>query len=145
MDNALSSRLDNLEHRLNFWRVLVIMLLILCATSIVSQLKAAPTRIEATTVVAHQFELVNGTGRVIGEWGSVPRDSDYPFFSMMRPNNKLAIVLRLDAKTQVASISTLGSDGQIRAMMSEEPRGGMFAMFDKDNNLAWSIPVKKSP
>src|ERR1700682_2937827 len=111
MDNdLLSCRIAKLERQLRFWRVLVALLAILCAVGITTHLRAAPTRIDAIAVVAHEFDLVNASGRVTARLASDPTNPDSPNLVLKYPNDKPAMLLGIDNKTGV-SISLLNSEG----------------------------------
>jgi hypothetical protein len=138
-DTDLSKRLDKLERQLGFWRTLTVLALILCAAGMATHLGATPawiktTRVEATAVVAHEFDLVNPSGRITARLVSDPTDPDSPNLVLKYPNDKPAILLGIDSKTG-SEISLLNSDGKPRAIMSENATGPSLSLFDEDAKL----------
>jgi hypothetical protein len=140
MDNdILSQRLDRLQRQLSIWRGLVIILIVLFGVALASHLGAAPTRIDATAVVAHEFDLVNASGTVTARLAADPKLPDFPELVLEYPNHQPAIHLSVNSPT-FASISVLNKDGAPRAILSEhsvDPYGGgpSLSLFDEDAKL----------
>jgi hypothetical protein len=112
-DANLTVRVAKLEHQLNFWRALVVLPVLVCGASIATQLRAAPTRIDATAVVAREFDLVNATGRVTARLVPDPDNPDFPNLVLKYPNNQPAVMLGVDSTTH-AAVSVFNSDGTPR-------------------------------
>ncbi len=102
MDNdLLCFRLDKLERQVKFWCILAAVLAIMCATGIATHLEANPnwikaTRVDATAVVAKEFDLVNASGRVTARLAPNPDNPDFPTFVLKYPNNKPAVFVDVD-------------------------------------------------
>lgn len=99
-----------------------------------THLKAAPARIDATAVVAHEFDLVNASGRVTARLVSDPTNPDSPNLVLKYPNDKPAILLGIDNKTG-ASISVLNSEGNPRVIMNESADGPAISLFDENARI----------
>jgi hypothetical protein len=141
-DATLSVRLDKLERQLNFWRALVVLSVLVCGASIATQLRAAPTRIDATAVVAHEFDLVNASGRVTARLASDPTNPDSPNLVLKYPNDKPAMLLGTDSKTG-ASISLLNSEGIPRVMLNESADGPAISLFDENDRIRIELDALK--
>jgi hypothetical protein len=147
MDNdLLSRRLDKLERQMNFWRTLTVLSLILCAAGAVTHLEANPNWIkttrDATAVVAHEFDLVNATGRVTARLAPLPDNPDSPYLVLKYPNDKAAISIGVESKSG-SSISVLNSDGHPRALIGEHADGPAFSLFDEDDKLRVAAVAKR--
>jgi hypothetical protein len=141
-DTKISVRLDKLERQLNFWRTLMVFLVILCAAIIATHLRATPTRINATTVVAQEFDLVNAAGRVTARLAPLDSDNpDLPTIVLKYPNDKAAILIGVESKSG-SSISALSNNGQPRATMGEHADGPAFTLFDEDDKLRVAANAK---
>ena len=66
-NDAMNARLDRLQRQVAFWRAWVVIATIASIVGVVSHLAAAPTRIDATAVVAQEFDMVNAAGRVTAQ------------------------------------------------------------------------------
>jgi hypothetical protein len=141
MDNDLSSRLDNLERRVNFWRTLVVLLVILCAASMVSQLRAAPARIDAKAVFAQEFNLVNSAGRVTARFAPQPDEPDFPYLVLKYPNNQPAVSIGVESES-ASTIIALNNNGHPRALMSEHEDGPAVSLFDEGDKLRVAMVAK---
>ncbi len=135
MDNdLLSINLYALRRQLLLYRGLVIVLGLLFVGAVATRLGAAPTHIEATVVSAHEFNLVNATGRVTARLTSDPSNPDSPNLVLKYPNDKPAILLGIDNKTG-SSVSLLNSNGLPRAIMSEDANGPSLTLFDEADKI----------
>lgn len=151
-DTDLSIRLYKLERQLKFWRTLTVLTLILCAAGMATYLGATPawikaTRVDATAVVAREFDLVNAKGRVTARLAPDPDNSDFPEFVLKYPNDKPAVHLSVNNKTvkgkTFASISLLNTDGLPRAMMTENADGPSLTLFDEDARIRIEVDALK--
>jgi len=127
----LSIRLDKLERQLRFWRALVILSVLVCGVSIASQLRAVPTRIDATTVIAREFDLVNPSGRVTARLAPLPDNPDSPYLALKYPNDKAAISIGVESES-ASSVSVLNGNGLPRIFMHEGANGPDLSLFDED-------------
>jgi hypothetical protein len=151
-DTDLSTRLYQLERQLKFWQTLTVLTLILCAAGMATHLGATPTwikttRVDATAIVAHEFDLVNATGRVTARLAPDPDNLDFPEFVLKYPNDKPAIHLSVNNKNvktnTFASISLLNTDGAPRAMMTENANGPSLTLFDEDARIRIEVDALK--
>jgi hypothetical protein len=147
-DADLSTRLDKLERQLRFWRTLTGLTLILCAAGVATHLGAAPTwikttRVDATAVVAHEFDLVNTSGRVTARLAPDPDNSDFPRFVLKYPNDKAAVDLGVNDKT-FASISLFNNQGNPLAIMTEHGKGPAFTLFDEESRIRIELDALNS-
>jgi hypothetical protein len=145
-DADLSVRLGKLERQMKFWRSLTVLSLMLCAAGVVTHLEANPnwiktTRVDATAVVAREFDLVNATGRVTARLAPLPDDPDSPYLALKYPNDKPAISLGVESKSG-SSISVHSNNGQPRATMGEHADGPAFTLFDEDDKLRVAAVAK---
>lgn len=133
-DGYLSIRLEKLERQTRFWQLFGVLAGIICAISLVIRLNAAPVRVDATAVVAHEFDLVNTSGRITARLASDPDNKDSPNLVLKYADDKPAILLGIDSKAG-SSISLLDSRGQARAIISEQENGPLFSLFDEHDRL----------
>jgi hypothetical protein len=137
-DADLCARLGKLERQVNFWRILTVLSLILCAARLASHLGAAPTRIDATAVVAREFDLVNENGRVTARLAPLPDNPDSPYLVLKYPNDKAAISIGVENKSG-SSINLLNSDGEPRAILHENTNGPALSLFDEDRRIRMEL------
>jgi hypothetical protein len=135
----LTIRLGKLERQVRVWRSLTICSLILCAAGVVTHLQANPnwikaTRVDATAVVAREFDLVNPSGRVTAKLVSDPDDPDSPNLAFKYANDKPGILLGIDRKLG-SSLTLLNSHGQPRIIMSDPTDGPHITLFDEDARI----------
>jgi len=140
-NDLLSLRVAKLERQLKFWRVAVVLLAVVIAVSVVGRLTALPTQSEAAAVTAHEFNLVNKSGRVIGHWGAIPNDSDFPVFELNYPNDKQAVFLGVKTATE-AGVGVLDINGRVRALMAEDAYGPTLSVSDSNGKIIWVAPSK---
>ncbi len=147
MDNdLLCFRLDKLERQVKFWCILAAVLAIMCATGIATHLEANPnwikaTRVDATAVVAKEFDLVNASGRVTARLAPNPDNPDFPTFVLKYPNNKPAVFVEVDDKFG-SSISVFSTNGQPRATIKQSADGPSLSLFDEDDKLRIAVVAK---
>jgi hypothetical protein len=137
----LSIRLDKLERQLNFWRVLVVLSVFVCGVSIDTQLRASPTRIDATAVVAQEFDLVNPSGRVTARLAPLPDNPDSPYLALKYPNDQAAISLGVESGSG-SSFSLLSNDGHPRVLLGEHADGPAISLYDEDDKLRVAANAK---
>ncbi|MGD0790139.1 MAG: hypothetical protein ABR920_00085 [Terriglobales bacterium] len=132
-----------MERQVKFWRTLTVLSLMLCAAGVVTHLEANPnwiktTRVDATAVVAREFDLVNTSGRVTARLASDPDNPDSPNLVFKYPNDKGAVLIGVDDKTG-SSISVFSSNGQPRATMKESANGPAITLFDEGDKLRVAV------
>jgi len=147
-NDELSARIDKMERQLHFWRILTFLSLVACATATAASLGAdaqslKAMRVDATAVVAKEFDLVNAGGRVTARLAPDPDNSNLPEFVLKYPNDKPAVHISVNNKT-FPSISVLNSDGAPRAMMNESADGPSFSLFDEDDRIRIVLDAGKS-
>jgi hypothetical protein len=138
-DADLCTRLDKLEHQMKFWRTLTVLSLILCAAGAITHLEANPnwiktTRVDATAVVAREFDLVNATGRITARLAPLPDNPDSPYLVFKYPDDKAAISIGVENQS-ASSISLLNSDGHPRAIVHESANGPDLSLFDEEARI----------
>jgi hypothetical protein len=140
MDNDLLwFRLHKLERQVKFWRTLVILSGLLSAAGVATHLEANPnwiktTRVDATAVVAKEFDLVNASNRVTARLIPNPDNPDFPALVLKYPNDKPAALIEVDDEAG-SSISLLNSDGRPRAILKESTNGPALSLFDENSKL----------
>jgi hypothetical protein len=133
-NDSLSHRLDKLERRLTLWRALVVLLAILCAASIATNLRAAPTRIDTKAVFAQEFNLVNAAGRVTARFAPDPDDLNSPYLVLKYPNDKAAISIGVEGQSE-SVVTVLNNKGEPRAILHESTNGPSLSLFDEEKRL----------
>src|SRR5208282_4567508 len=113
-DDLLSPRLNRLERQLTFWRVLTVLSFTICAVTTATRLAAdtqwiKATRVDATAVVAREFDIVNASGRVTARFAPEPDHPDFPRFVLKYPNDKAAVDIGVNGEG-FATISLLNSE-----------------------------------
>jgi hypothetical protein len=81
----LAERLDRLERQVNFWRMLTPFFAALCLAALASGASAKTERIDATAMVAQEFDLVDSSGRVTARLAPDPEDRAKPGLVLKYP------------------------------------------------------------
>ncbi len=132
-------RLTKIERQVRVWQGLTFLAILVGSSAIAVRLNAAPSqwlkvfRVDANTIVAQEFDLVNPSGRVTARLVPDPKNADSPNLVLKYANDKPAILLRVDHDG--SSLSMLDNNGQPRATMSEHANGPSLTLFDEDDRL----------
>jgi hypothetical protein len=134
MPTALvEQRLDRLEQQIRFWKILTIILAAVSVTALVSRASAKPLRIDATAVVAEEFDLANADGRIMARLVHDPADPNAPALVFKYPNNKAAAIIGVS--NGGPSVGLFDTAGNSRAMLTEFSNGPSLSLLDTDGNL----------
>jgi hypothetical protein len=133
-EDSVPLRLIKLSRQLTFWKLGTIFLTLMCVSVLATRSHAGPTRIDATAVVAHEFDLVNAAGRVTARLASDPANPDSPNLVLKYPNGNPAILVGIDSDSG-ASIGLLNSKGQPRALVTEHTNGPSLTLFDEADRI----------
>jgi hypothetical protein len=128
--DGLSNRIDQLESRLRFWRIVVLAFALVTLSFVVSRLSAATNRLEARTVVAEEFALSNGSGKILARLTRDPDDRESPGLVLMYPDGTPAVSL-LVHKTDGPEISLFRPNGSTAIHMNTGPDSSSVLIFDK--------------
>jgi hypothetical protein len=142
-NEELVGYVERLQRQIRFWRILVVLSLLVSLGVAVSRLSASAERIDAKAVVAQQFELVNSTGRIVARWAQGdPVDPNAAELLFKYPNDK-----------QAAAVGVLGgepfftvfnTDGHSRATLTESSEGSEIDLFDEEGHVRIIAKVKRS-
>jgi hypothetical protein len=131
--DLLTQRLDRLERQIKFWRILTVVLTAVSLAALVSRSTAKPLRIDATAVVAEEFDLANPNGRIMARLVPDPADPNAPGLVFKYPNNKAAAEIGVSQSGPFVSL--FDTDGKSRAILAEAANGPSLALLDVDGNL----------
>jgi len=129
----LIKRLDRMERQIKFWKSLTIVLAAVSLATLVSRASAKPLRIDATAVVAEEFDLANPDGRIMARLVPDPDDANAPALLFKYPNNKAAAMIGVSQSGPFVSL--FNTEGHNRAMIRESATGPSLSLFDKDGKL----------
>jgi hypothetical protein len=129
----IEQRLDRLERQIRLWKALTIILAAVTVAAFVSRASAKPLRIDATAVVAEEFDLANPNGRIMARLVPDPADSNAPALVFKYPNNKAAAIIGVS--NGGPSVGLFDTAGNSRAMLSEFSNGPSLSLLDTDGNL----------
>jgi hypothetical protein len=129
----IEQRLDRLEQQIRFWKVLTIIVAVVSVAALVSRASAKPLRIDATAVVAEEFDLANPNGRIMARLVPDPADSNAPALLFKYPNNKAAAIIGVS--NGGPSVTLFDTAGNSRALLAGFSNGPSLSLLDTDGNL----------
>jgi hypothetical protein len=132
---SLDDRVSKLEKQLGFWKLSTVCLAVLSLSAVlVSHARAKPLRIDATAVVANEFDLANPHGRIVARLALDPAEPDNaPMLVFKYPNNNAAAMIGVSGSGPFVSL--FATNGDTRASLDEEPQGPHLALLDEDAKL----------
>ena len=108
MQNDISDRLDHLEKSVKLWRGLTGSIAVVCVAAIcLGSSQVGPETIKARKVVATDFEVVDASGKVVGD---------------------------IRAVAGGATLSLYGETGKIQVILGAMGTSGVLVVSDRDGN-----------
>jgi len=142
LNNSLEKRIGRLESQVRFWRLIVVALAVLSLASLAERLSAKTERIDATAVVAQEFDLINAKGRITARLTDDPANPDAPLLAFKYPNDKPALTVGLFGE-QGPAVSVFNKDGAERASLGQGPQGPSLYLFDNDGHVRIIADIDK--